>query len=187
MFQYTQNAEYIATVSARIVGDYLTWCEQFLDLLEPMSLSFTESTLNDIGCCAGQFYKSLKRRGLPIAYQGYDIEPAYIDLAVRHFPELAGKVRVWNIEEAPPPPADLTIISATLEHLVDPAATLQGLLESTRRCLLLRTLVGENSLDQWLLKPGAKAPYRIRQFREEEQERGGRRGKRDQRDQWQRH
>jgi len=168
MFQSTQNADYMATVSARIAGDYLTWCEQFLDLLEPMARSFTELTLNDIGCCAGQFYKGLKRRGLPIAYQGYDIEPAYIDLAVQHFPELAGKVQVWDIEEAPPPTADLTIISAALEHLVDPSAALQGLLESTRRCLLLRTFVGESTLDQWLHKPGAKAPYRIRQFREEE-------------------
>jgi SAM-dependent methyltransferase len=168
MFQSTQNADYIATVSARIAGDYLTWCEQFLDLLEPMTRSFTESTLNDIGCCAGQFYKSLKRRGLPIAYRGYDIEPAYIDVAMRHFPELAEKVHVWDIEVAPPPTADLTIISATLEHLTDPMAALQALLETTHRCLLVRTFVGESSLDQWLHKPGAMAPYRIRQFREEE-------------------
>ncbi len=168
MFQTTQNDAYLGTVSQRIENEYLTWCEQFLDIIADQLEAGVPCTLNDIGCCAGQFYKSLKRRNLPVSYRGFDIEPAYLEIACRYFPELAGSVRALDVEQSPPPQADITVVSATLEHLNDPFLAVAGLLASTNRIFLARSFIGGTALDQWLQKPGASAPYRIRQFRQDE-------------------
>jgi len=168
MFQTTQNNEYLEIVSRRIKDEYLTWCEQFLDIIAEQFEAGVPCTLNDIGCCAGQFYKSLKRRKLPIDYRGFDIEPAYLEIACRYFPELAGAVSTLDVEQSQPPQADITIVSATLEHLNAPFLAVKKLLASTNHIFLARSFIGETTLDQWLQKPGASAPYRIRQFTEAE-------------------
>jgi SAM-dependent methyltransferase len=164
MFQKTQNADYLAIVENRVQADYLTWCEQFLDLIEENADATGGLSLNDVGCCAGQFYKSLKRRGLPLDYQGFDIEPAYLAIARRVFPELAEAVHIRDIEKEGLPPADITVVSATLEHLDAPGATVGRLLQNTRKLALFRTFLGDVALDQWRHKPNATKPYRIRQF-----------------------
>ena len=164
MFQQTQDADYLATVEARVRGEYLTWCEQFLDLIAEHGGGDGGRTLNDIGCCAGQFYKSLKHRGLPITYRGFDIEPAYIQIARRIFPELEGATQQLDVEREELPTADITIVSATLEHLTDPEAVVARLLDRTRRLGIFRTFLGDAPLDQWRQKPQAPRPYRIRQF-----------------------
>lgn len=168
MFQATQNDAYLETVSGRIESEYLTWCEQFLDIIAEQLGHGSSFTLNDIGCCAGQFYKSLKRRNLPVSYRGFDIEPAYLEIACRYFPELTGSVSALDVEKAQPPQVDITIVSATLEHLNDPFPAVARLLAGTNRIFLARSFIGGTALDQWLQKPGASAPYRIRQFTQEE-------------------
>lgn len=168
MFQTTQNEAYLGTVSQRIENEYLTWCEQFLDIIADQLEAEVPCTLNDIGCCAGQFYKSLKRRNLSIRYRGFDIEPAYLEIACRHFPELKDSVSMLDVEQTQPPRADITIVSATLEHLNDPFLAVTRLLAGTNRIFLARSFIGETALDQWLQKPGALAPYRIRQFTQDE-------------------
>lgn len=167
MFQQTQDAEYLATVEGRVCNDYLTWCEQFLDLIVERAGVVSGQTINDIGCCAGQFYKALKRRGLPLIYRGFDIEPAYINIAKRVFPELVEAVQIRDIEKEDLPPTDFTVVSATLEHLVDPEVVLKRLLEGTKRLALFRTFLGDAPLEQWRHKPQASNPYRIRQFERE--------------------
>lgn len=167
MFQETQDADYLAVVENRVQSDYLTWCEQFLDLIEENAGATKRLSLNDVGCCAGQFYKSLKRRGLPIDYRGFDIEPAYLEIARRVFPDLADAVHIRNIEKEGLPPADITVVSATLEHLDVPEATVGRLLQSTRELALFRTFLGDSALEQWRHKPNAAKPYRVRQFERE--------------------
>jgi hypothetical protein len=164
MFQQTQDAAYLEVVEARVREECLTWCEQFLDLISERVDVATAKTLNDIGCCAGQFYKSLKRRGLPLAYRGFDIEPAYLEVAKKVFPELAGAVQLRDVEQEEIPPAGITVVSATLEHLTDPERAIACLLDGTTHLALFRTFLGEVSLDQWRHKPTAPKPYRIRQF-----------------------
>ena len=164
MFQKTQDADYLVVVENRVHADYLTWCEQFLDLIVENAGAKGGLSLNDVGCCAGQFYKSLKRRGLPLDYRGFDIEPAYLAIAQRVFPELADAVQMRDIEKEALPPADITIVSATLEHLDAPAETVGRLLQSTRKLALFRTFLGDVALEQWRHKPNAAKPYRIRQF-----------------------
>ena len=89
MFQNTQNKTYLDIITYRVQNDYLTWCEQFLDLIESnLMLPGSQYLINDIGCNAGQFYKSLKRRNLKAVYRGFDIEQAYLDIAKATFPEL---------------------------------------------------------------------------------------------------
>ena len=168
MFQTTQNDAYLGTVSQRIENEYLTWCEQFLDIIADQLEAEVPCTLNDIGCCAGQFYKSLKRRSLPVIYRGFDIEPAYLEIACRYFPELKDSVSMLDVEQSPPPQADITIVSATLEHLNEPFLAVERLLAATNRIFLARSFIGETALDQWLQKPGASSPYRIRQFTQAE-------------------
>jgi len=168
MFQTTQNNEYLGTISQRIENEYLTWCEQFLDIIAAQPGGKQSCTLNDFGCCAGQFYKSLKRRLLSIDYRGFDIEPAYLQIAAQFFPELAASLHLLDVEKEPPPQADITIVSATLEHLNDPFKAVARLLSATNHIFLARSFIGEVALEQWLQKPGASAPYRIRQFTQNE-------------------
>ena len=164
MFQETQDADYLATVEGRVRKDYLTWCEQFLDLIEASNTVFAGQTINDVGCCAGQFYKSLKRRGLPLIYRGFDIEPAYLSIATAVFPELADSLHLRDIETEALPPAGLTVVSATLEHLKKPDDAVARLLDGTQSLAIFRTFLGETAFEQWRHKPNAAKPYRIRQF-----------------------
>jgi hypothetical protein len=164
MFQETQDTDYLAVVEDRVQTDYLTWCEQFLDLIVENTGVAGGLSLNDVGCCAGQFYKSLKRRGLPLDYRGFDIEPAYLEIARRIFPELQDAVRILDVERDELPQAEITVVSATLEHLTEPEAAVRRLLDSTSSLALFRTFLGDAPLDQWRQKPQAPKPYRIRQF-----------------------
>lgn len=164
MFQETQDADYLATVEGRVRGEYLTWCEQVIDMIDELAPKATGLSLNDIGCCAGQFYKSLKRRTLPIQYRGFDVEPSYLKIAAACFPELADSLFLLNVETDSLPSADISVSSATLEHLDEPFAAISKILGATKRFAILRTFLGSEHLEQWRLKPGAIRPYRIRQF-----------------------
>lgn len=45
------------------------------------------ATLLDYGCGTGDFYRYLKRRGINVQYTGVDMNPNFIDLARRKYPE----------------------------------------------------------------------------------------------------
>lgn len=168
MFQQTQNNEYIQTITRRIESDYLTWCEQFLDIIEQEIRPPTGATLNDIGCNVGQFYKSLKKRRLPLVYRGLDVEPQYLEIARRVFPEISWNFELLDVEKDTLPPADLNVISATMEHLQNPFLAFEKVLAATRVAAVIRTFLGSETLAQERLKPGARLPYVIRQFRLED-------------------
>ena len=61
-FSQAQSEAYIELCKYRIKNVYLTWVEQFLDLIEDNIDTSIEFCINDIGCNLGLFYKGLMRR-----------------------------------------------------------------------------------------------------------------------------
>jgi hypothetical protein len=59
---------------------------------------------------------------------------------------------------------DISIISATLEHIEDYEMFLENIFQSTDHLVLIRTFIGNQSLKDYCLKPGANQSYLIRQF-----------------------
>ena len=165
MFQESQDDAYLALCVERARTQYLTWVEQFLDLLEERIDGGRERTLNDIGCNLGQFWKGLARRdGLAIDYRGFDVEEIYRQEAVKVFPELDGKLAGLDITTETPPSADVTVVSATMEHLPGLQPALGHLLDSTQEIALIRTLMGDTSETALRHKPGAAKPYPVNQY-----------------------
>ena len=164
MFDKTQNEEFMQVMEARLRNDYLDWVEQFLDIIEAeLTLQYPLS-LNDIGCNVGHFWKGLKRRNLDIDYCGYDIEERYLAFGRSFFPELEEKLILSDITQERPRQADVTVVSATLEHLPELSPGLDNLFETTSRLAVIRTFLGEDSRHDSYLKPEAELPYGISQF-----------------------
>jgi len=160
MFHASQNDDYFKVILDRVKNQYLTWCEQILDLIEarcPVSKS-----LNDLGCNVGQFYKALLRRQLALAYRGYDIEALYLKTAASLFP--SADFRSIDLTAEKPERADISVSSATIELIADPYPALEHLLATTAETAFIRTFLGETHLVDAYQKEGAERPYMIHQF-----------------------
>jgi len=95
----------------------LKWCDQVLSLID----MFKVKTILDIGCCYFQLYKEIKRRNKKYKYYGIDIDKKFINLGLKHFPELKRNFKVSNFEKIKiKTKYDCSVISATLEHVDDP-------------------------------------------------------------------
>lgn len=164
MFQKSQNKEYVQVIVDRAKNDYLVWVEQFLDIIQENINSQKSYVLNDIGCCVGQFWKGLKRRDFKINYQGYDIEPLYIKFAVKLFPEKKNSFHILDITKEKPPQVDITVISATLEHLDFYIPGILNVLETTKKLVVIRTFLGDIGDKSICLKKGARTGYWVNQF-----------------------
>ena len=140
MFQKSQNDEYLQLCIDRVKNSTLTWVEQFLDIISD-NINLNESLkLNDIGCNLGQFYKGLKNRDMTrLDYSGFDYEKVYIKEAINIFPELSNKLHILDISNEVPPLCDITICSATLEHLQYLHLGLDNMLSSPKNLVLLRS------------------------------------------------
>ena len=165
MFQQSQNDEYLQLCIDRVKNENLTWVEQLLNILsENMDLN-ENLTLNDIGSNLGQFWKGLKRRDfVNIDYNGFDIDEAYLEEAKNIFPEVSEKFNFLDIEKSTPPQCDITVCSATLEHMEYLQPSLENMLGSTNKLILLRTFLGEIPLKSIRMKKNAKTYYNIHQF-----------------------
>lgn len=165
MFQESQDKEYLELCIHRAKNIDLTWVEQFLDIICDSVSPDHQLRLNDIGCNLGQFWKGLKKRGgNNIQYFGYDFETVYLEEAKKIFPEISERLLHLDITTGKPPDCDITVCSATLEHLEYLQPGLDNMLQSTRRLFLLRTFLGDNSLKAIRMKEGAKTYYNIHQF-----------------------
>ena len=143
----------------------LIWCQQVGSIIDQLSKKRTYS-LNDIGCNYGQLYKEIKRREISnIAYQGYDIDEKFLGIAHQHFPNVTGLFQKFDIETEEPSSADITVCSATFEHLDDPYPALRKMLTSTTEMMILRTFVGEREIRFVQTDPKLVATeYNINQF-----------------------
>lgn len=145
----------------------LTWCSQVISLLEKYYLNFEKISINDIGCNYGQLYKEIKRRNLQDKYDyfGYDHDNNFMEIGKKSFPEIRDKFIKLDIEKYTPKISDISICSATFEHLDNPFSSLKNILSTTSQLMILRTFVGSENIDYVQNdKKIVKNPYNINQF-----------------------
>lgn len=162
-WNHTQDDQYLNLIKNRIESIDLIWTSQFLDILEGSNTNFKD--IKDIGCQAFQFYKEIKRRSFFIEYYGYELDQAYVSLGLEYFPELTNYVYVGdfaNLNEVRE--TDVTVCSATLEHIEDWKPFLRKMLESTSSTVLIRTFLSNQSTLDICRNLNSSDSYPIHQF-----------------------
>jgi hypothetical protein len=164
----TQDDDYLTSVVSRAADERLEWCAQLFDLLESpeLGLSPYRYSLNDFGCQYFQVYKELlSRPHLSVDYFGYDIEQQYIDIGLQLFPELQSSYKVADLARGGGiREADVSVISATLEHIDDFSAVVGVLAQKSRKVVVIRSFFGSSYLKDLGKKPSAVKPYPVQQF-----------------------
>ncbi len=164
----TQNKDYLDLSIKRLNEPALIWVSQFTDIINSKIKSFDKPVLkiNDIGCNVGHFYRNVTEIKSKVNYTGFDISRTYLDIAHNHFSEAnfiledVGSSKFDKTKYN----CDISIISATLEHIEDFEVFLENVFESTNDLVLIRTFIGDESRKDYCLKPGATQSYLIRQF-----------------------
>lgn len=119
----------------------LTWPKQILSLIS----HFNVKSINDLGCNYFQLYKEIKIKKKKYDYFGYDIEPEFLKIGLKKFPELKNKFKICNIENAKLRKSDCSVISATLEHTDNPFKVLKNLAKSSKKLIIIRGYFGHKN------------------------------------------
>lgn len=166
---YKNNSETIIKnlkiYEERIKKIDLIWVNQIINILKT-NISKNIS-LNDCGCNLFQFYKGIKKKKLnkKIAYVGYDYDKKYINIGLKYFPELKTKYKILNLEKKFPKKADVSILSATLEHFIQPSKALENILSTTKKLIIIRSFFGRKNIKKLFKnKNYVDNPYYINQF-----------------------
>ena len=162
----TQNGDYLDLSIKRLNEPALIWVSQFTDIINSKIKSFDkpELKINDIGCNVGHFYRNINSK---VDYTGFDISKTYLDIAHSHFPEAnfvledVGSSKFDKNKYN----CDVSIISATLEHIEEYEVFLENIFQCTNDLVLIRTFIGNESRKDYCLKSGANQSYLIRQFK----------------------
>ena len=166
--QTTQNQEYLDLSIKRLSETPLIWVSQFSKIINEKVKSLDKLILkiNDIGCNVGHFYRNINLIDSIVEYTGFDISQTYLYIAQDYFPEANFILEdVGSMEfDRNKYNCDISIISATLEHIEDYEVFLENIFQSTNHLVLIRTFIGSQSLKDYCLKPGANQSYLIRQF-----------------------
>jgi SAM-dependent methyltransferase len=142
----------------------LHWCVQFADIIrDHFQGSAGSLSIHDIGCNVGHFCRVLPELQHEVTYRGYDISETYLGLARERHPQHTFTL-VDIATEQPYQEADVSIISATLEHIEPWESALSNILTSTRQLVLLRCFFGMQPASDMYKKAQASYPYLIRQF-----------------------
>ena len=163
----TQNAEYLTLSSQRLSEPTLIWVNQFTQIINNfIGENKGKYVINDIGCNVGHFARNMELINSDIEYRGIDISKTYLEIAKHHFPKLNFFIEDFaqkelNIFQFK---CDISVVSATLEHIYDYEQFLINIFETTGQLVLIRTFIGETSEMDYCLKEGAKQSYLIRQF-----------------------
>jgi len=164
-WQHTQNKYYLDLIKKRIKSVELTWVSQFLDSLTHLEPSSCSLTIKDIGCQTFQVYKQIKSRNLPYQYYGYELDKTYIEIGLKYFPELKSKVTLGNFLDVEEPiNTDVSVCSATIEHIDNWILFLEKILGSTSKSAYIRTFMGETTQRVVGYHAGASDGYPIWQF-----------------------
>jgi 2-polyprenyl-3-methyl-5-hydroxy-6-metoxy-1,4-benzoquinol methylase len=163
----TQNAEYLTLSSQRLSEPTLIWVNQFTQIINDfIGENKGKYVINDIGCNVGHFARNVELINADIAYRGIDISKTYLEIAKHHFPKLdffiedfaQKELNIFQFE------SDISVVSATLEHIDDYEQFLSNIFKTTSQMVLIRTFIGETSEMDYCLKEGATQSYLIRQF-----------------------
>ena len=163
----TQNDEYLKLSSQRLSEPPLIWVNQFTQIINDfVDENKGKYVINDIGCNVGHFARNVELINADIADRGIDISKTYLEIAKHHFPKLNFFIEDFaqkelNISQFE---CDISVISATLEHIDDYEQFLSNIFETTSQMVLIRTFLGETSEMDYCLKEGASSSYLIRQF-----------------------
>lgn len=161
-----QDDEYLKLSLDRLRDDHppLDWCLQFAEMIGSRPIQVGQPwELNDVGCNVGHFCKALSRLATPPVYRGYDISETYLQIARKRYPQHS--FHFLDIAaDAPEQDADVSIVSATLEHIEAWESALKHILQSSRQAVVLRSFFGEVELSDHYKKADAGLPYLIRQF-----------------------
>lgn len=163
----TQNDEYLKLSSQRLSEPPLIWVNQFTQIINDfVGENNGKYVINDIGCNVGHFARNVELINADIAYRGIDISKTYLEIAKHHFPKLDFYIEDFaqkelNISQFY---CDISVVSATLEHIEDYEQFQSNIFKTTRQMVLIRTFIGETSEMDYCLKEGATQSYLIRQF-----------------------
>jgi 2-polyprenyl-3-methyl-5-hydroxy-6-metoxy-1,4-benzoquinol methylase len=165
----TQNKDYLDLSIKRLNEPALIWVSQFTDIINSKIKSIDKPVfnINDIGCNVGHFYRNINEINSKVNYAGFDISKTYLDIAQSHFPEASfiqedvGSSKFDKNKYN----CDISVISATLEHIENYEVFLENVFQSTNDLVLIRTFIGNESRKDYCLKPGANQSYLIRQFK----------------------
>ena len=114
----------------------------------------------------GHFARNVELINSDVAYRGIDISKTYLEIAKHHLPKLDFYIEDFaqkelNISQFD---CDISVVSATLEHIDDYEQFLSNIFKTTNQMVLIRTFIGETSEMDYCLKEGATQSYLIRQF-----------------------
>lgn len=165
-WQSTQNQEYLTLVGRRLNEPRLMWVDQFAGIINDWvnkRNSTSNILINDFGCNVGHFYRGIQVINGVIDYCGYDISETYLEIARKHFPE-ATFLNFDVSGQAAPRVADITVISATLEHIDNHQSAIKHIFNTSRHLVIMRTFIGESYICDSCLTDGASDEYLIKQF-----------------------
>jgi hypothetical protein len=160
----TQNEEYLDLLFKRLKEEKLIWVQQFVDIIN----NFLDETkrknisINEFGSNVGHFYRGVQDIKTEVDFIGHDISEVYLSIARQNFNKNC--FINLDISNNKPREVDITVISATLEHISDHNAAIKNMLDSTKEMIILRTFVGKEYLEEYCLKDGAEEPYLIKQY-----------------------
>jgi SAM-dependent methyltransferase len=171
----TQNESYLELLKNRLKQDRLKWVDQFINIINfelPLDISSGLNPLlvNEIGCNVGHFYRGISDIKLPVVYKGYDISNTYLTIAKEYFGDehfeyldITDNLELNNIRNS-----NVTVMSATLEHLVNYKFALNNIFKSTNALVIIRTFLGDELKADYCRTKGASDDYLISQFTHEE-------------------
>lgn len=166
----TQNSDYLDVSEKRLTEPPLMWVNQFTEIINSKFETSQKIRINDIGCNVGHFARNINELKSNVDYRGIDISDVYLNIARQKFPELRFENQDFsskelNIEKFK---CDISIISATLEHIQNYKHFLKNIFSSTQKLVLIRTFIGDESRKEYCQKENALKPYLIRQFKKEQ-------------------
>jgi ubiquinone/menaquinone biosynthesis C-methylase UbiE len=166
----TQNSDYLDVSEKRLTEPPLMWVNQFTEIINSKFETSQKIRINDIGCNVGHFARNINELKSNVDYRGIDISDVYLNIAKQKFPELRFENQDFSSKELNREKfkCDISIISATLEHIQNYKHFLKNIFSSTQKLVLIRTFIGDESRKEYCQKENALTPYLIRQFKKEQ-------------------
>ena len=142
----TQNKSYLDLLKKRLEQKKLRWVDQFINIIncefpQNISADINPVLINEIGCNVGHFYRGIDDINSLVVYKEYDISNTYLKIAKEYFGDehfeyldITDNLEFNNIRNS-----NVTVMSATLEHLVNYKFALNNIFKSTNALVIIRT------------------------------------------------
>jgi SAM-dependent methyltransferase len=169
-WQVTQNDDYVNLCRQRLGQPLLTWVRQFADIIKSevdhKFLVKDVVSINDFGCNVGHFYRGIEEFGRHISYKGYDISRLYLSIAKEKYGDDLFELLDFTLSDSLDHIrlADISVVSATLEHVLDYEQAIFNIFKATQSLVIIRTFIGDEPLMEMCRTSGASSDYIIRQF-----------------------